>query len=84
MASSTDSMRCVRLTAREHEVVQRILRRETIKEIAQRIGKSPKTAEFHVRNVLWKLGFSSRKELAAAWVLGDLGIIDVDEPSPRR
>ena len=79
MASTTDPIACVRLTAREHEVFQRILRRETIKDIAQGIGTSPKTAEFHVRNVLWKLRLSSRKQVVErTWVLSDLGIIDVD------
>jgi two-component system nitrate/nitrite response regulator NarL len=63
MRRRTEEIAWERLTAREREVVERILRGETIKEIAQAIGRSPKTAEFHVRNVLWKIHVSSRREL---------------------
>jgi DNA-binding NarL/FixJ family response regulator len=51
------------LTAREREVLQLIARGYMYKEIAQRLGISPKTVEAHVSAVLRKLQLSSRHEL---------------------
>ena len=52
------------LTSREREVLQHIARGYMYKEIAQRLGISPKTVEAHVSAVLRKLQLSSRHELS--------------------
>jgi DNA-binding NarL/FixJ family response regulator len=52
------------LTAREREVLQLIARGYMYKEIALRLGISPKTVEAHVSAVLRKLQLSSRHELS--------------------
>jgi DNA-binding NarL/FixJ family response regulator len=51
------------LTPREREVLQLIARGYMYKEIAHRLGISPKTVEAHVSAVLRKLQLSSRHEL---------------------
>jgi DNA-binding NarL/FixJ family response regulator/two-component sensor histidine kinase len=51
-----------RLTAREREVLALIGEGLSDKEIAGRIGTSAKTANFHVGNVLSKLGAQNRTE----------------------
>jgi DNA-binding NarL/FixJ family response regulator len=51
------------LTPREREVLRLIARGYLYKEIAQRLGISPKTVEAHVSAVLRKLQLSSRHEL---------------------
>src|SRR5689334_15656218 len=48
------------LTAREHEVLQRLVAGRRNAEIADDLCLSLKTVEFHVRNVLQKLGARSR------------------------
>jgi DNA-binding NarL/FixJ family response regulator len=52
------------LTLREREVLRLIARGYLYKEIAMRLGISPKTVEAHVRAVLRKLQLSSRHELS--------------------
>jgi RNA polymerase sigma factor (sigma-70 family) len=52
------------LTPREREVLQLIARGYLYKEIAVRLGISPKTVEAHVSAVLRKLQLSSRHELS--------------------
>jgi DNA-binding NarL/FixJ family response regulator len=52
------------LTPREREVLQHIARGYMYKEIAARLGISPKTVEAHVSAVLRKLQLSSRHELS--------------------
>jgi DNA-binding NarL/FixJ family response regulator len=52
------------LTPREREVLQLIARGYLYKEIAMRLGISPKTVEAHVSAVLRKLQLSSRHELS--------------------
>jgi DNA-binding CsgD family transcriptional regulator len=53
------------LTAREREVVALIARGASNKAIAQALFISPATAARHVANILAKLGFSSRSQVAA-------------------
>ena len=55
------------LTARQHDVAQLVARGLTNKQIAQRLGISRFTAETHVRNILERLGATSRSEIAT-WV----------------
>ena len=54
-----------KLTAREHEVVTLITLGRTNKAIAEELFISPATAARHVANILGKLGFTSRSQIAA-------------------
>lgn len=54
------------LTEREHEVLRLVARGKTNKEIALALQIAERTAEFHVSNILSKLGLASRVE-AAVW-----------------
>ncbi len=61
------------LTAREREVAVLIAQGKTSREIAERLVVSERTAEVHVSNILGKLGFTSRAQIAA-WAV-DKGLI---------
>ena len=52
------------LTAREHEVVDLLAAGLSNRDIAQELVISPATAARHVANILAKLGFSSRSQVA--------------------
>lgn len=54
-----------RLTARERLVVGAAVRRESSKEIAERLGLSVRTVDTHLANAYRKLGVSGRAELRA-------------------
>jgi DNA-binding NarL/FixJ family response regulator len=54
------------LTEREREVLALVAAGESNKEIAQALNVTVRTVEFHVSNVLGKLGLTSRVE-AAVW-----------------
>ena len=53
------------LTPREHEIVLLIAQGLSNKEIADELVISPATAARHVANILAKLGFSSRTQVAS-------------------
>jgi len=53
------------LTAREHEIVLLIARGLSNRQIADELIISPATAARHVANILAKLGFSSRTQVAS-------------------
>jgi predicted ATPase/DNA-binding NarL/FixJ family response regulator len=55
------------LTPREREIVALIAGGRSNKAIGEELGISPATAARHVANILLKLGFSSRAQIAA-WV----------------
>ncbi len=55
------------LTPREREVARLIARGDTNRQIAATLVISERTADAHVRNILNKLGFSARAQIAA-WV----------------
>jgi non-specific serine/threonine protein kinase len=57
----------VRLTRRESEIATLVAEGLTDREIAERLVVARRTAEGHVANILRKLGFTSRAQLAA-WV----------------
>jgi predicted ATPase/DNA-binding CsgD family transcriptional regulator len=59
----------VRLTPRQLEVAALVARGLTDREIAARLIISPRTAESHVEQILTRLGFRSRAEIAA-WSAG--------------
>ncbi len=52
------------LTSREREVARLVARGYTNRQIAEALIISERTAERHVQNMLDKLGFSSRAQLA--------------------
>jgi predicted ATPase/DNA-binding CsgD family transcriptional regulator/Tfp pilus assembly protein PilF len=53
------------LTAREHEIVLLIVRGLSNRQIADELVISPATAARHVANILAKLGFTSRTQVAS-------------------
>jgi len=53
------------LTAREREVADFVGRALTNQQIASRLGRSPHTVNYHLRQIFQKLGITSRVELAA-------------------
>lgn len=53
------------LTSRQREVAQLLAEGLTNKEIAERLVIAQRTAEAHVENILTRLGFSSRAQIAA-------------------
>jgi len=55
------------LTDREREILQWLVEGYTNKEMARKLSVSPKTAAFHVTNILKKLDVRSRQE-AIVWV----------------
>jgi DNA-binding NarL/FixJ family response regulator len=56
------------LTPREREVAALIAQGKTSREMADLLVVSERTAEVHVSNILGKLGFTSRAQIAA-WVV---------------
>lgn len=56
------------LTAREHQVLERLVAGDTNREIAARLGISTKTAMHHTSNIYRKLGVRGRVG-AVAWTL---------------
>lgn len=51
------------LTAREKEIVQLLVQALCDKEIAVRLGIRHPTVRFHLANIFYKVGVSSRTEL---------------------
>jgi DNA-binding CsgD family transcriptional regulator len=64
------------LTEREREVVTLIAQSKSNREIADALVVSERTVETHVSNVLFKLGFTSRIQIAA-WVI-EKGLLTLD------
>jgi DNA-binding NarL/FixJ family response regulator len=56
------------LSAREIEVARLVAQARSNRQIADQLVLSERTVESHVRNVLTKLGFSTRTEIAT-WVV---------------
>ena len=73
MASWVRGERPGRLTEREVEVLRLIVEGLSNKEIAYRLQVAERTVQFHVSNVLQKLGAASRVE-AAVWAK-DHGVV---------
>jgi DNA-binding NarL/FixJ family response regulator len=70
------------LSAREHEVAQLIAAGYTNTEIAGSLYLSPRTVEHHVSNVLTKLGFRSRVQIAAEAAAGRLPGVEAATARP--
>jgi DNA-binding CsgD family transcriptional regulator len=63
-----------RLTAQEIQIARIVAGGATNKDVAAQLFLSPRTIDFHLRNVYSKLGISSRHELAG------LGLAEEDDP----
>jgi DNA-binding CsgD family transcriptional regulator len=59
------------LTPQELQIAHLLAQGRTTREAAAAIFLSPKTVEYHLRNVYRKLGINSREELAAAFATPD-------------
>lgn len=55
------------LTPREHQIALLVAQGKSNKEIASHLVVSPRTVEGHVQNILVKLGFTSRTQIAAVF-----------------
>jgi DNA-binding NarL/FixJ family response regulator len=64
------------LTAREREVAALVAQGKSNRAIADELVISERTTESHVTNILGKLGFSSRAQIAA-WAV-DIGLMQPD------
>jgi DNA-binding CsgD family transcriptional regulator/tetratricopeptide (TPR) repeat protein len=61
------------LTAREREILARVVAGESNRDIATALFISPKTVSVHVSSLLRKFGVSGRGDLSAAMQAGELG-----------
>lgn len=59
-----------KLTAREREVLDLLFLGRTHDDIALALGITPRTAKFHARNIIHKLGADSRLDLVRVLLLG--------------
>jgi DNA-binding NarL/FixJ family response regulator len=69
------------LTRRELEVLERVARGATVRQVAQQLGIAPKTAGHHVQNIYAKAGVSTRAE--ATLFAMQHGLLDPLAESPR-
>ncbi|WP_433685797.1 response regulator transcription factor [Nocardia sp. CA-119907] len=53
------------LTARERQVAELVAQGLSNRQIAERLVLSPRTVDRHLENILCKLGYSSRTQIAA-------------------
>ena len=65
------------LTAREREIAVRIARGQSSREIALELVITERTVETHIGNILSKLGYHARTQIAA-WV-AEKGLVKQDE-----
>ncbi|MCB0129017.1 MAG: helix-turn-helix transcriptional regulator [Caldilineaceae bacterium] len=61
------------LTGRERQVAMLVAQGKTSREIANQLVISERTAEVHVSNILGKLGFGTRAQIAA-WAV-EVGLV---------
>jgi DNA-binding CsgD family transcriptional regulator len=70
MASSMFASRFrEKLTKRELECIQLIMRGRTAKEMADVLGLSPRTVEFYINNIKSKIGCSKKSKIVD-YILG--------------
>lgn len=72
------------LTSREREILSLIGRGMSTIEIAENLGRSVKTVEWHRVSLGNKLGVSNRVELAHIALRAGLAHIEVSDPSPDK
>jgi DNA-binding NarL/FixJ family response regulator len=65
------TMRAVRATPRQSQVLSLVAAGLSDKEIAARLGMSMRTVRTHLERVLREHGLSSRTEAATAWLRGE-------------
>jgi DNA-binding NarL/FixJ family response regulator len=63
-ARTRDPSTLLQLTAQEIQVARFVARGLPTREVAAQMFLSPRTIDFHLRNVFTKLGITSRTELA--------------------
>lgn len=68
--AADDVPTAVALTRREREIAELVARGMTNRDIAGKLVISPRTAETHVENILTKLGFRTRSQIAAWFTSG--------------
>ena len=66
------------LTKQERQVAALVGRGATNREAAEQLFLSPRTIDFHLRNIYKKLGVRSRTELAVHIAAQDSTTVDVD------
>lgn len=71
-STARDNVHPMPLTRREREIADLVARGRTNKEIAESLVIAQRTVEGHVQNILTKLDFSSRAQIAG-WVAGQKG-----------
>lgn len=78
------------LTSREHEILERIILGQSVREIADELGRSPHTVHDYVKSLHRKLGAASRGELVgrALWhggvsAAGEEGVNVMLAPRPE-
>lgn len=76
-------MKAVRLTVREHEVVDLIARGMSNKEISRELNIATHTVKSHVHNTLEKLALHSRLELAS-FALTEGMVRTSTKPTPKK
>lgn len=72
MARSRSEHTYDRLTMQDLHIVREVAAGATSKEVAARLFLSPRTVETHLRNIFRKLGITSRSQLGACPISGDL------------
>jgi DNA-binding CsgD family transcriptional regulator/tetratricopeptide (TPR) repeat protein len=84
-ATFPEELRCIGVTAREHEVLQLVGEGLDNRGVAQRLVLSPRTVEKHIQRLLAKTGLTRRTELVAlaARHTTPAANIDVRGSSPR-
>lgn len=73
VATQIDDGSCMRpgLTAQQRRIVEAVGRGATNREVAARLFLSPRTVDYHLRNVYIKLGIKSRSELVRYALIGN-------------
>ena len=70
--AESSRQRLQKLTSREREVLEQLVTGRSNKEIAARLGISPRTVEFHRAHVVEKLDAKGLPELVRIWLLAEL------------
>jgi two-component system response regulator FixJ len=73
--AESSRQRLRKLTSREREVLEQLVTGRSNKEIAARLGISPRTVEFHRAHVVQKLEAKGLPELVRIWLLAELSQI---------